>query len=202
LRDDYVTEVPVSVRNHISNGKPEILNKAKAPFNTIRSYSLKYSLDLPKSSIAHRVLADRMEARDKGNAPQVGDRLAYVYVAENAGFAKQGERIEEVNYAKEHNLSPDTVFYVTNQLQNPLAQLFALGLEDLNGYNGKADYKHYLNELIEDGMEEEEATLKVLSLKEKELDKLLFLGSPELSKIVKKVGHSKVRGPIDAFFRK
>ena len=28
--------------------------------------------------IAHRVLADRMTERDEGNAPQVGDRLAFV----------------------------------------------------------------------------------------------------------------------------
>ena len=141
--------------------------------------------------IAHRVLADRMEARDKGNAPQVGDRLAYVYVYDKV---KQGDRIEELNYAKEHKLKPDTEFYITNQLQNPLAQLFALGLEDLNGYTGKVNYKHYLDELIEDGMEEEEATLKMLKLKEKELEKIMFMGAQYLKK-------HKI-GPIDKFFRK
>ena len=192
LRDDYITEVPVSVRNHISKGKHPSLNSAKAAFNTIRDYALEHGLDLPKSSIAHRTLADKMEDRDKGNAPQVGDRLAYIYVDGRTG--KQGERIEELNYAKEHKLKPDTEFYITNQLQNPLAQLFALGLEDLNGYNGKANYKHYLDELIEDGMEEEEATLKMLKLKEKELEKIMFMGAQYLKK-------HKI-GPIDKFFRK
>ena len=140
--------------------------------------------------IAHRVLADRMEARDKGNAPQVGDRLAYVYVYDKV---KQGDRIEELNYAKEHKLKPDTEFYITNQLQNPLAQLFALGLEDLNGYVERVDYKRLLREMIEEN-DEEEATLKVLKMKEKELEKLMFMGAQYLKK-------HKI-GPIDKYFRK
>ena len=191
LRDDYVTEVPVSVRNHISKGKPASLNSPKAAFNTIRDYALEHGLDLPKSSIAHRTLADKMEDRDKGNAPQVGDRLAYIYVDGRTG--KQGERIEELNYAKEHKLKPDTEFYITNQLQNPLAQLFALGLEDLNGYVERVDYKRLLREMIEEN-DEEESTLKVLKMKEKELEKLMFMGAQYLKKY-------KI-GPIDKFFRK
>jgi len=140
--------------------------------------------------IAHRVLADRMEERDKGNAPQVGDRLAYVYVYKDK--TKQGDRIEEVNYAKEHKLKPDTEFYITNQLQNPLAQLFALGLEELNGYVERVDYKRLLREMVEEN-DEEESTLKVLKLKEKELEKIMFMGAQYLKK-------HKI-GPIDKYFR-
>jgi hypothetical protein len=44
---------------------------------------------------------------------------------------------------------------------------------------------------MEDGLDEEDATLKVLEKKEKELDKLLFLGASYLTK------HK--RGPMDAF---
>jgi len=46
--------------------------------------------------IAHRVLADRMTKRDPGTAPKVGDRIQYIYAAENSKGAKQGDRIEEV----------------------------------------------------------------------------------------------------------
>jgi len=205
LRDDYVTEVPASVREHdrkeheeenhrrAKRGEPPILafNEKKAPFNKIRDYSLKYDLDPPKSSIAHRTLADKMEDRDKGNAPQIGDRLAYIYVDGRTG--KQGERIEELNYAKEHKLKPDTEFYITNQLQNPLAQLFALGLEDLNGYVDRVDYKRLLSEMIEEN-DEEESTLKVLKMKEKELEKIMFMGAQYLKKY-------KI-GPIDKYLRK
>ena len=134
--------------------------------------------------IAHRVLADRMTERDPGNKPQVGDRIAYVYVAGRSG--KQGDRIENVEYVREKKLKPDTEFYVKNQIQNPVAQLFALGIEQITGYIPKK-YPEFPGD-------EEEATLKVLALKEKELDSLLFTGAQYLRK--------EKRGPLDAFFRK
>lgn len=146
--------------------------------------------------IAHRVLANRMEARDAGTAPKVGDRIAFVYVAENKNARKQGDRIEEIGYVREKKLTPDAEFYITNQIQNPVAQLFALCIEQLDGYVAprrptyESLYKDY-----REVMDEEDATLKVIDRKEKQLDSLMFLGSPVLSKIVKK----KVRGPMDAF---
>jgi DNA polymerase elongation subunit (family B) len=135
--------------------------------------------------IAHRVLADRMTERDPGNKPQVGDRIAYVYVAGRSG--KQGDRIENVEYVREKKLKPDSEFYITNQIQNPVAQLFALGIEQITGYIPKK-YPEFPE------LDEEEATLKVLAMKEKELDSLLFTGAQYLRK--------EKRGPLDAFFRK
>jgi hypothetical protein len=154
------------------------------------------------AQIAHRVLADRMGERDPGTAPQVGDRLPYIYVAENGGHSKQGDRIEHIDYVKSKGLHPDTSFYISNQIQNPVAQLFALSIENLEGYNPKFNYEKMHKEFIDKGMDEEEATLKVLDKKEKELDNIMFLKSPELSKIIIKRGHSLVRGPMDAFVRK
>jgi DNA polymerase elongation subunit (family B) len=142
--------------------------------------------------IAHAVLAERMAARDPGSAPQVGDRLAYVYVAERKDQKKQGDKIEQVDYARAKGLKPDTEFYITNQIQNPVAQMFALALEQLEGYRGRIDYDAMLDECI--GMDEEEATLHVLKKKEKELDSLMFMGAPYLKK-------HKV-GPMDKFVRR
>lgn len=132
--------------------------------------------------IAHRVLADRMEERDPGNKPQVGDRLAYLYVAERKGEKKQGDKIEHVDYARSKGLKPDVEFYITNQLQNPIAQLFALALEQLEGYRPSIqnNYKAMYHAFLDDGMDEEEATLKVLSKKEKELDSIMFMKAPYL----------------------
>jgi DNA polymerase elongation subunit (family B) len=145
--------------------------------------------------IAHAVLAERMKERDEGSAPQVGDRLAYIYVAERKDKKKQGDKIEQVDYARQKGLKPDTEFYITNQLQNPLAQLFALALEDLDGYVPKVNYKRLLEETIEAGMvDEEDATLKILKMKEKELDKMMFMGAPYLNK------HKK--GPMDSYFKR
>jgi len=135
--------------------------------------------------IAHRVLADRMTQRDPGNKPQVGDRIAYIYVSGRSG--KQGDRIENLDYVREKKLKPDSEFYITNQIQNPVAQLFALGIEQITGYQPKK-YPEFPE------LDEEESTLKVLAMKEKELDSLLFMTSQYLRK--------EKRGPLDAFFKK
>jgi len=143
--------------------------------------------------IAHRVLADRMEERDAGNKPQVGDRLAYIYIKDKRDAKKQGERIEQIDYVKERNLAPDTEFYITNQVQKPVAQLFALAIEQLDGYKPKHNYKLLMSEYMET-MTEEEATLKILDYKEKQLDDILFMGAQYLKK------HK--RGPMDAYIRR
>jgi hypothetical protein len=141
--------------------------------------------------IAHRVLADRMSERDPGNKPQVGDRIPYIYVAARRDEKKQGDRIEHYDYVKEKNLKPDVEFYITNQIQNPVAQMFALAIDQLDGYKPKINYEQLLRENMEGGMDEEDATLAVLKRKEKELDTLMFTGASYLNK------HK--RGPMDAF---
>jgi DNA polymerase elongation subunit (family B) len=141
--------------------------------------------------IAHAVLAKRMTERDPGSAPQLGDRLPYIYIAARKDEKKQGDRIEHYDYVKEKNLKPDVEFYITNQIQRPVGQMFALAVNQLDGYSSKVNYETMLQEFMEDGLDEEDATLKVLEKKEKELDKLLFLGASYLTK------HK--RGPMDAF---
>jgi hypothetical protein len=49
--------------------------------------------------------------------------------------------------------------------------------------------------MLEKYHDEEQATIAVLARKEKQLDSILFLGAPALSKVVKK----NTRGPMDAF---
>jgi DNA polymerase elongation subunit (family B) len=150
---------------------------------------------------AHRVLADRMARRDPGTAPKVGDRIAYLYVAENASASKQGDKIEELGYVRKNGLHPDTVFYITNQIQNPVAQLFALCIEQMEGYSPPKSptYESLLKEkLVKYEGDEEQATLAVLEKKERQLETLLFLGSPPLKKLVRKAQS----GPLDAFFGK
>jgi len=86
--------------------------------------------------IAHKALADRMALRDPGNAPASGDRIPYVYVRPAIGktAAKlQGDRIEAPSWIREKGLVPDYEFYLTNQLQNPVSQMFGLILEEMPG---------------------------------------------------------------------
>jgi hypothetical protein len=142
-----------------------------------------------------------MTERDPGTAPKVGDRLQFVYVAENKAKAKQGDRIEEIGYVRKNKLSPDSEFYIRNQIQNPVAQLFALCIEELDGHvpprkpTYEQAYETYLEKF---NGNEEDATIKLLDYKEKQLESIMFLNSPVLSKIIRK----NTRGPMDAFVYK
>ena len=137
------------------------------------------------TQIAHRVLADRMESRDAGTAPKVGDRLQFIYVAENKDKGKQGDRIEEVGYVRSNKLTPDAEFYIKNQIQNPVAQLFALCIDKLEGYapprrpSYTTLYEQFLEKYDND---EEEATKALLGKKEKQLEDMMFLSSDSLMK--------------------
>jgi DNA polymerase elongation subunit (family B) len=149
--------------------------------------------------IAHRVLADRMARRDPGTAPKVGDRLQFIFAAEHKDKGKQGDRIEEVGFVRRNSLTPDAQFYITNQIQNPVAQLFALCIDKLEGYvpPRRPSYTTIYEELLEKyNGDEEDATVALLAKKEKQLDALMFMSSPALSKVVKR----NTRGPLDAFF--
>jgi len=101
---------------------------------------------------------------------------------------------------REKKLKPDVNFYITNQIQNPVAQLFALCIEQLDGYvSPRKPYKMIYEEmLVKHKGDEEESTLGVLDKKALQLETMMFLGSPLLSKMVK----AAVRGPMDAFVRK
>lgn len=146
--------------------------------------------------IAHRVLADRMTSRDPGNAPNVGDRLKFVYIKSDKKL--QGDKIEEISYARDKKLELDTMFYITNQIQNPVAQLFALCISELEGYKEPSPsyakkYETYLEKL----KDHEQATLKVLADKEVQLDKILFLGADYLRNPIRKAR----TGPLDSYFK-
>jgi DNA polymerase elongation subunit (family B) len=90
--------------------------------------SLRSGYKNPKS-IAHKVLADRIAARDPGNKPTSGDRIPFVYTVSSNKKALQGEKIETPSYVVEHGVKIDYAFYITNQIMKPVQQLFALVLE-------------------------------------------------------------------------
>jgi len=82
---------------------------------------------------AHKVLAERMGQRDPGNKPSTTERIPYVYIPAPEGSTLQGERIETPAFIREHNLTPDYAFYITNQIAKPIAQVFGLVVEKLPG---------------------------------------------------------------------
>jgi len=98
-----------------------------------KSLAAEYAASPP----AHKVLADRITARDPGNAPSSGERIGFVYVKPPAGQAAsklQGDRVETPAWITEHGLVPDAEYYIEHQLMNPLSQLFGIMLEMMPGY--------------------------------------------------------------------
>jgi DNA polymerase delta subunit 1 len=151
----------------------------------------------PATIPAHRILADRITKRDPGNAPSVGERLRYVYIQTDKKL--QADKIETPEYIVEKKLKLDSQFYITNQIQNPVAQLFALCIESLPGYREpRPSYKSMYDGMIADGAEDEEAMLGVLKHKEKQLDSLLFLKAEYIQNIIR----ASRTGPLDNWFKK
>jgi len=72
---------------------------------------------------AHVELAERMRKRDPGNAPVVGDRVAYVIV-EAAKGTPAYEKSEDPIYVLENSLPIDVKYYLENQLSGPLTRIF------------------------------------------------------------------------------
>ena len=87
--------------------------------------------------IAHKVLAERIGARDSGNKPGSGDRINYAYIVNSNKKALQGEKIETPGFIKENHLQLDYEHYITNQIMKPLLQLFALELEQIQEFKQK-----------------------------------------------------------------
>jgi DNA polymerase elongation subunit (family B) len=88
-------------------------------------------------SIAHKVLADRITARDPGSKPSSGDRIPFVYINSTNKKALQGDKIETPTFIKEQGLKIDYSFYITNQIMKPVQQVFALVLEKIWELQGK-----------------------------------------------------------------
>ena len=130
-------------------------------------------------SIAHKVLADRMTARDPGNKPGPGDRIPFAYISTKDKKALQGEKIETPTFINENNLKLDYSFYITNQIMKPVQQVFALVLEKIwemqrklpKIKQHKKEIENLRKEYYDDNEKFEE---KVETLRCKEIKALLF----------------------------
>ncbi len=114
-----------------------------------------------RTKLAHAVLADRIAART-GNHISSNTRISFVYVINDnmkIDFNKyatkivtkkkhknilQGDLIEDPDYIIEHNLKPDSLFYITNQIMKPAIQFLELAIE-----HPEAIFNHYINREIQ-----------------------------------------------------
>jgi DNA polymerase elongation subunit (family B) len=100
---------------------------------------------------AHKVLADRITARDPGNAPSSGERIGFVYIKAPTGQAAsklQGDRVETPQFIEENKLKPDAEYYIERQLMNPLSQLFGILLEKMPGFKPPLKWSEDPDKLI------------------------------------------------------
>ena len=139
--------------------------------------SLRSHYDNPEQ-ITHAQLAQRMGERDPGNKPSANDRIPYIYF--DVGDRKvtlQGERVETPAYMAEHGLRPDYMYYITNQIAKPVSQIYALIVEQLEGYKlGAGHFERVAQRLRDEGRDAVKVRKKIEELRAKEAMRLLFDG--------------------------
>ena len=126
------------------------------------------------SRISHKVLADRMMERDPGSAPQVNDRVPYVYVVNKDKKALQGDRIEHPDFVEKNKIKIDYAFYITNQILKPVSQLLSLRVEELPGFKKAKNHYGKLYDKYVSEFGHSKAMDKVNNMKEIEVTKLIF----------------------------
>ena len=127
----------------------ENLVEGKTPIkDLIITKSLRANYKDP-TKIAHKVLADRIGARDPGNRPGTNERIPFVYIKTGAiAPTLQGDRIEHPDYIEQNNLVPDYLHYITNQIMKPILQLYALCLSELPGYDKGDNYWEEVDKML------------------------------------------------------
>jgi DNA polymerase elongation subunit (family B) len=164
------------------NTELEKLIEGKIDMNQlIVSKSLKGQYKDP-TRIAHKVLAERIGERDPGNKPQINDRIPYVYIKSDAPL--QGDRIELPEYIVKNDVPIDYGFYITNQIMNPIIQIYTLIIEQLPGFISKYGEHRLVStwERIKTDVEDPEKQMdKFNTIKEVIVKEMLF--DPVLSKL-------------------
>jgi hypothetical protein len=74
-----------------------------------------------------------MRERDPGSAPAINDRVPFVFIVTPNKKAIQADRVEHPDHLEAQGAVIDYGHYITNQLQEPLKQLFTLVVEQIPG---------------------------------------------------------------------
>jgi DNA polymerase elongation subunit (family B) len=174
MKQQSIPDAVQFLRNSLQNVVDE-----KYPIEKlIITKSLRSGYKNPKS-IAHKVLADRITARDPGNKPSSGDRIPFAYISVPNKKALQGDKIETPSFIAENKLKIDYSFYITNQIMKPVQQLFALVLEKIWKMQGKQPkllrYKKDVETLREKYLDDDEKFQEKLEdFRCKQIKELLF----------------------------
>jgi len=148
------------------------------------------------NQIAHKVLAERIGKREPGNKPAVGSRIPFVYIQTKGKPKLQGDRIEDPNYIRKHNLQPDFSFYITNQIQKPVMQVFCLVLEQITEFRSLLrGFQRQIRTIKRKYKDEpDKAERYETKEREKHVNKLIFQSS------VKQCSKNKKKKAMNTFF--
>jgi DNA polymerase delta subunit 1 len=112
---------PVAATKHAKKVIADLLQ------NRIDISQLIISKELAKTDYAakqaHVELAARMQKRDAGSAPKLGDRVPYVIVAAPKGTPAY-QKAEDPIYVLENSIPIDCQYYLDNQITKPLLRIF------------------------------------------------------------------------------
>lgn len=97
------------------------LGKVDHRFLVISKQLVRDGIEKYSAKQAHVELAERLRKRDSTTAPQVGDRVSYVFVV---GEGKSCDKVEDPRYAIEHGLQIDSDYYIEHQVRQPLLRIF------------------------------------------------------------------------------
>ena len=80
-------------------------------------------------ALPHVVVAEKRKQR--GNPPANGERVPYVFIIDQLkSDLLQSQRAEDPEYAKEHQLQLDVLYYIRNQIVSPITALLQLEYKD------------------------------------------------------------------------
>ena len=104
--------------------------------NEVKEKGKKADGDTYNANLAHVALAKRMQKRDMGSAPTVGDRVSYVMI-KGAKGQKAYELAEDPIYVVNYDMPIDFHHYIENQIKLPLIRIF----EPIFGSTSKAEHQ-------------------------------------------------------------
>ena len=91
--------------------------------------------DYKNMNLPHVALAMKMRTRDEGSAPMTNDRISYVFVElPDNPKAKLYERAEDLETVKKEGMKIDFLYYVENQLKNPIKEVLSLMMKDADSF--------------------------------------------------------------------
>lgn len=82
------------------------------------------------ANLPHLTVSKKREEREAGTGPKSGDRVPYVFIDTKNPNDLQYLKAEDPDYAIEHKLKPDVMYYLDHGLQSPLASLFEVFMDN------------------------------------------------------------------------